>query len=80
MSTETATTIYLRAAIGYSMGRSDIVEGLESTGTACFDDEDIGTLIDAYISSIESGDLDFPLTHATAQSMPKHIYMLWLEI
>jgi len=64
-----ATKTYLIAAIGHTMGR-----------TACFDDEPIEDLVEAFVDGIDAGDLEFPLDFSTAKSMPRHIYMLWFDI
>ena len=75
-----ATKTYLIAAIGHTMGRKELTERLESTGTACFDDEPIEDLVEAFVDGIDAGDLEFPLDFSTAKSMPRHIYMLWFDI
>jgi hypothetical protein len=63
-----------------NQGREALVSMLENIGVACYDDEDDYTLAEAAADSVEAGDIEFDWGHSYASSLPRHIYMAWLDI
>ena len=80
METLTQEASYYCKKVALHLGRDHMVNDLEAIGIACYDDESDEVLADAFVSSVEAGDIEFDFSHCQAKNRPRHLYLEWLDI